>query len=146
MGNRHRAREIAIQLLYQCNAAGAPLETVIERYFEGRPVNPETRAYAELIAEGTHQNVESIDAQLAAASLNWSLDRILLVDLTILRLAAFEILFVDTAPAIVIDEAIRLAKRFSSQDSPAFINGVLDAICKSRPSHEVVAAAPRGVS
>jgi len=128
MGNRHRAREIAMQLLYQRREAGAQVEELIEDYFTGRPVNEETRAYAESLIRGASDDLNFIDQLLDEASQNWSLDRILPIDLTILRLAAFEMLFGGIAPAVAIDEALILARRFSSSKSAPFINGVLDKV------------------
>ena len=137
MGNRHRAREIAIQLLYQCDGvAREQSEDIIKGYFSGGPVNGETRNYAEQLARGTLDKLEGIDLLLSQASDNWSLGRILTVDLVILRLSTFEMLFLNTAPAVAIDEAVRLAKRFSSEDSPSFVNGVLDMV-KELACHEV---------
>lgn len=128
MGNRHRAREMAIHLLYQFEATGGAPDDLVRDYFEGRAVNEQTREYAETFAKGAIESIARIDPLLASASEHWSLSRILPVDRAILRLAAFEILFAGTAPAVAIDEAIRLAKRFSSQESSSFINGVLDRV------------------
>jgi len=126
MGNRHRAREIAIMLLYQHDAVGDSIKEVLEGYFFGHPVNGDTKTYVEDFMTGTVENLDSIDALLCQISENWSLERILRVDLSILRLAMFELLYFGTAPAVAIDEAVRLAKRFSSEKASSFINGVLD--------------------
>ncbi|HUT04950.1 MAG TPA: transcription antitermination factor NusB [bacterium] len=128
MGNKHKAREIAIQLIYQLDAVGGPVEEALKPYFAAHPVNSETRAFAEEFVSGTAANIESIDSLLRQVSEHWSLERILPVDLAILRLGAFELLYFGTAPAIAIDEAVRLAKHFSSKEASAFINGVLDKV------------------
>ncbi len=128
MGNRHKAREIAVQLLYQLDALGGPVEEALQPYFAAHPVNSETRAFAEDFVTGTVENIESIDSLLRKVSEHWSLERILPVDLSILRLAAFELLYFGMAPAVAIDEAVRLAKHFSSEKASAFINGVLDKV------------------
>jgi len=128
MGNRHRAREIAVKLLYQHEASGESAEKILEGFFVGHPVNGDTKAFAEDFVAGTIQNIEEIDSLLCQASDNWSLKRILPVDLSILRLASFELLYLGTAPAVAIDEAVRLAKHFSSEKASPFINGVLDKI------------------
>ena len=128
MGNRHRAREMAIMLLYQHEAIGGPAEEILEGFFVGHPVNGDTRALAEGFMAGTLENLESIDSLLCQVSEHWSLERILPVDLSILRLATFELLHLGTAPAVAIDEAVRLAKHFSSEKASSFINGVLDRV------------------
>ncbi len=128
MGNRHRAREIAIKLLYQHEAVGGSAEEILEGFFIGHPVNSDTKAYAEGFVAGTLENLESIDSLLCQVSEHWSLKRILPVDLSILRLATFELLYLRTAPAVAIDEAVRLAKHFSSEKASSFINGVLDKV------------------
>jgi len=128
MGNRHRAREIATKLLYQQEAIGGSAEELLKAFFIGHPVNPDTRAFTEHFVAGTLQNLESIDSLLCQVSEHWSLNRILPVDLSILRLATFELLHLGTAPAVAIDEAVRLAKQFSSEKASSFINGVLDRV------------------
>ncbi len=143
MGNRHRAREIAIMLLYQHDAVGGSIKEVLEGYFFGHPVNSDTKTYAEDFVTGTVENLESIDALLRQISEHWSLERILPVDLSILRLAMFELLYFGTAPAVAIDEAVRLAKRFSSEKASSFINGVLDRAKELGQSERLVPAESR---
>ncbi|MBN1592661.1 MAG: transcription antitermination factor NusB, partial [Candidatus Coatesbacteria bacterium] len=126
MGNRHRAREIAIMLLYQHEATGIAIDRVLEDYFNGHPVNPDTKRFAEELVSGTASHIKDIDVVLERTSEHWSLERILPVDLAIIRLAAFEIIHFGTAPAIAINEAVCLAKRYSSDKASSFINGVLD--------------------
>ena len=128
MGRRHQAREIALQLLYEYDARGVEIEDVIRGYMAGRRLNQQARQDAEEFARGVVSKIAAIDRLLERAAENWSLERMLAVDRSILRLASYEIVFGQTAPAVAIDEALRLAKRFSSEDSPAFINGVLDRV------------------
>jgi len=128
MGRRHQAREIALQLLYEYDARGVEIEDVIRGYMAGRRLNQQARQDAEEFARGVVSKIAAIDRLLERAAENWSLKRMLAVDRSILRLASYEIVFGQTAPAVAIDEALRLAKRFSSEDSPAFINGVLDRV------------------
>jgi N utilization substance protein B len=86
---------------------------------------------AERLARGAQARAEELDAQIAEAATNWRLDRIAPVDRTILRLGAYELAReTDTPAAVVLDEAVELAKRFGEEGSPAFVNGVLDAIRK----------------
>lgn len=91
------------------------------------PLRPEVRHFAELLVCGVAENLERIDLELNSYSTNWALDRMARVDLAILRLAAFELICcLDVPLNVVINEAIELGKRFGTEESPAFINGVLD--------------------
>ena len=129
MGRRTKARECAFQMLYQWQVSREPWEHVVEAYWRVRSTTAETRALAERLAAGAHAGVAESDAAIAEAATNWRLDRIASVDLTILRLGTYELRGEPSTPsAVVLDEAIELAKRFGEADSPAFVNGVLDAI------------------
>ena len=131
MGRRTKARECAFQMLYQWQVTEAPIEKVIESFWRVRRTTPATRAMADRLAAGAAARVEETDAAIGEAASNWRLDRIAPVDRTILRLGAFELLGEpDTPAAVVLDEAVEMAKRFGEADSPAFVNGVLDAVRK----------------
>jgi N utilization substance protein B len=131
MGRRTKARECAFQILYQREISGEPMESVVESFWRVRSGTAHMRAMAERLAYGAAGRLAQLDEAIAAAAVNWRLDRIAPVDRTILRLGTYE-LAAETAtpPAVVLDEAIELAKRFGEADSPAFVNGVLDAIRK----------------
>lgn len=130
MDKRHRARELALSLLYQL--AFYPVEAFEEQYqafWIERPVKPEIQSLAEELVRGTLQHRKPIDALLSSHVEHWILSRLALVDLCILRLAAFELLFYGKTPwKVAIDEAIELAKAFGGKDSGAFVNGVLDKL------------------
>jgi N utilization substance protein B len=129
MGRRTKARECAFQILYQWTITGEAVGTVIEGFWRVRSGMPAMRAMAERLARGAHARVAELDEAIAAAATHWRLDRIATVDRTILRLGAYELVAeVETPSAVVLDEAVELAKRFGEADSPAFVNGVLDAI------------------
>jgi N utilization substance protein B len=94
---------------------------------EPLPLRPEVRHFAERLVCGVSENLERIDRELNAFTTNWALDRMARVDLAILRLAAFELLYCPDVPHnVVINEAIELGKRFGTEETPSFINGVLD--------------------
>lgn len=98
---------------------------------DSSPQRPEVRHFAEMLVSGVAENLESIDRDLNSYSTNWALDRMARVDLSILRLAAFELIYcLDVPHNVVINEAIELSKRFGTEESPAFINGVLDHLAK----------------
>jgi N utilization substance protein B len=131
VGRRTKARECAFQMLYQWQITGEPMSTVIEGFWRVRSGTAAARAMAERLARGTEARASELDAQIAGAATHWRLDRIAPVDRTILRLGAFELSGEPETPAaVVLDEAVELAKRFGEADSPAFVNGVLDAIRK----------------
>jgi len=129
MGRRTKARECAFQLLYQREISGDPMDVVREGFWRLRSGTPQMRAMAERLALGSDERSAELDALVAEAATHWRLDRIAPVDRTILRLGAYELTAEESTPAaVVLDEAVELAKRFGEADSPAFVNGVLDAI------------------
>ena len=122
-------------MLYQWEATRDPMSVVAEGFWRVRTTTDETRAMAERLASGTQAHLAALDEAITAAARNWRFDRIASVDKSILRLGAYELFNEPQTPAaVVIDEAIEMAKRFGEADSPAFVNGVLDAIRrKARP-------------
>jgi N utilization substance protein B len=129
MGRRTKARECAFQILYQWEISGEPITRVLGLFWQVRSGTAAMRGMAERLAKGAHDRVAEIDAAIAEAAANWRLDRIAPVDRTILRLGAYELAAEPQTPsAVVLDEAVELAKRFGEADSPAFVNGVLDAV------------------
>jgi N utilization substance protein B len=129
---RRRAREFALQILYQGDTAGEPLEQGIHAFWEsqGMPA-PDIRAFAEELVHGVREHREGIDARIRGASEHWDPERMALLDRMILRLAVFELLHRDDIPPKVsINEYIEIAKRFSTEDSGAFVNGILDRISR----------------
>ena len=120
-------------MLYQWEVGRADIETVLRTYWQleapsSAPGDDETRAFAEQLARGTTENVAVSDPLIGEQAEHWRLSRMAVLDRLILRLAAYELLYTDTPPPVVINEAIELAKKFSTEDSARFINGVLDAI------------------
>jgi N utilization substance protein B len=141
MGRRTKARECAFQMLYQWEVGDTPMEQVVESFWRVRRTAPATRAMADRLATGAARRKEELDAAIGAAASNWRLDRIAPVDRTILRLGAYELLGEPETPAaVVLDEAVEMAKRFGEADSPAFVNGVLDAVRKASRGDAVGAA------
>jgi len=129
MGRRTKARECAFQMLYQWEIAPQPMDRVVESFWRVRRTTDATREMANRLAAGTAARASEIDTAIAEAAANWRLERIAPVDRTILRLGTYELLGEPQTPAaVVLDEAVEMAKRFGEGDSPAFVNGVLDAI------------------
>lgn len=132
---RHRSREAALQMLYLWEVGRATLDEVTATYWPAHapepPVGERGRAFAERLLRGTVAEVGAIDPLIAEAAEHWRIERLALVDRLILRLAAYELLHEpETPPAVVINEALELARTFSSDDSIGFVNGVLDGIRK----------------
>jgi N utilization substance protein B len=127
---RRRGREVAFQVIYRSEFAGGLAGLEIGKHFEHFDVPPMARDFARTLAEGTVGHLGEIDSLIETTSKNWKLARMPLVDRSLLRLALYEIRFAKepTPAAIVIDEALELAKRFGSAESAAFINGVLDTL------------------
>ena len=134
VGPRHRAREAALQILYLWEVGRATPDQAITSFFaEHQPDAPENvRAFAAALVHGTAGEVAALDQLIGQHSVNWRLDRLAVIDRMILRLALWELRHEPDIPAaVVIDEAIELARTFSTDESVRFVNGVLDAIRKS---------------
>ena len=131
MGRRTKARECALQMLYQWQRGGEAPEAVAQAFWQVRTTTDETRAMAERLFTGTARHREGIDAAVPSTLSHGRFDRVADVDEAVLRLGAYELMHEPRTPgAVVIDEAVELAKRFSEAESPAFVNGVLDALKK----------------
>ena len=133
MGSRRKMRELALQFLYQIEINREDLESEITLFWAERFAEPGVREQATMLIRGTYENIREIDSLLAGYTKNWVLDRMAAVDRNILRLATYEMLMSRSAPPIVvINEAIDIAKKYSTPDSGAFVNGILDRIRKER--------------
>jgi N utilization substance protein B len=131
MASRHKAREYALQILYQAEATAAHAAEVVPQFWREPDVPPEVRGFAERLAIGTSDSLAEIDPLLRDRLAHWRLERLGIVDRCVLRMAIFEFLHEKQTPRIVvIDEAIELAKRFGGEDSGQFVNGILDALRK----------------
>ncbi|MFA6035065.1 MAG: transcription antitermination factor NusB [Myxococcota bacterium] len=129
MPRRHQSRECALQILYAIDAGGLDARTALSGFWDDFGKEEGVREYTETLVNGVACNLAAIDQELEKRSINWRMSRMSLVDRNILRLAAYEMLFGEDVPGKVsIDEAIELAKRFGSEDSRAFVNGILDGV------------------
>ncbi len=127
MTRRSRAREVALQLLFQRDHNPGVDRADVERFAKERLREPSLRTFCLALYDGVVTNLGEIDRRLAASAENWRLPRMAAVDRNVLRLGACELLFTPETPAAVaFDEAIELARRYGSADSAAFVNGVLD--------------------
>ena len=132
MGPRRKAREYALQMLFQWDITRDSIDQVSASFFQNQPEESQVVVdFANQLLTGTVEHVEQIDEYIRRHAENWRLDRMATVDRNILRLAVQEFLYdKETPKTVVINEAIEIARRFSAQESPQFINGVLDSIKK----------------
>jgi len=139
MAARHRSRQRALQVLYQWDLTKQPMDDAISGFYktldaEETGERPQRDAFMEELARGASGMAGDIDHRISTKSENWKLERMPAVDRNILRLAIYEMSQHTTPPAVVIDEALELARQFSGEESVSFINGVLDAVHKELPS------------
>ena len=129
MGARSRGREAALQMLFARDISGDDADELIGNYWREVPGDPEGREFADALVRGVIDAVDALDGIIATASRHWRIDRMARVDRNVLRLGAHELEMADGTPrAVVIDEAVELAKRFGAEGSSVFVNGVLDRI------------------
>jgi N utilization substance protein B len=133
MGTRRRARELALQLLYQFELTDASPEEMQAGFEEWRNASDDVRNFADTLLRGTLVRIEELDEELVRQTTHWRLERLAAVDRNILRLAMYELIYETGTPhAVVIDEAIEIAKKYGTKDSGRFVNGVLDGFVKRR--------------
>jgi transcription antitermination protein NusB len=131
MGARTSSREAALQMLFGIEATSATPETAIQNFWREFEADPEGRAYADEIVRGVVASFEQVDQLIRTSSTNWRLERMARVDRNLLRLAAWELLSRPDVPrAVILDEAVELAKRYGGEESGAFVNGVLDRLAE----------------
>lgn len=129
MKKRTRSRELALQFLYQVDLLGADVMEDLTEFLRGEGGDAETSRYARHLIEGTFDSTVELDEEIQTVAQNWQIDRMAVIDRNVLRMAAFELLHCEEIPPkVAINEGIELGKRFSTQNSGAFINGILDKI------------------
>jgi N utilization substance protein B len=132
MGRRRKARESTLQILFQLEFDSSQPEQIIREYWTDKKAGTEEKELSDKLVHGIVEHQTTLDSVIQSLSEHWRISRMLLVDRNILRMAAFELLFDESlAPAIVINEAIEIAKKYSSSQSAAFINGILDTLSKN---------------
>ena len=131
MGARRKARELALQMLFQYDISGNDPDMIISTFEDLQKAKPNTREFAVKILHGTVENLAKIDEMIQQQADNWRLSRMAVVDRNIIRMSVYEFLHEsDTPKLVIIDEAIEIAKKFGTQKSSQFINGILDGILK----------------
>lgn len=129
---RSRARGWALQVLYAWEVRGERdrLPDLLSEFISRRNIGAEAQEYLETLITTLDMYLEPVDAAITASLLNWRLERLSIIDRNILRLAGAEMLHLAIPPRVVIQEAIQLAEKYGSNESPRFINGVLDALMR----------------
>lgn len=129
MGARTTAREAALQMLFALDAGEAPVDRVIADFWRETPGDAEGRVYADELVHSIAQDLEATDGLIRSASKNWRLERMTRVDRNVLRLGAWELAHKTDVPRpVILNEAVEIAKRYGTEESGAFVNGVLDRI------------------
>jgi transcription antitermination factor NusB len=131
MDRRTRARELTMQALYQLDVQGPGVFEQLDWFFRESDSDDFVRNLASDWSKGTWENLEQCDKLIAGSTIKWQFKRLSPVDKSILRLSVYQLRFCpDIPPKVVINEAIELAKKYSTDKSPAFVNGVLDAVLR----------------
>jgi N utilization substance protein B len=130
MGKRSTGRKLAMQVLYQSDIRSSDPETVLAHFWDIHSFTEGTRNWASRLATDSWKNRFEIDEIIQGLAIGWNLNRIHPIDKAVLRLALFELKFEEIAPSIVINEALEICKKYSTDDSPKFINGILGQYVK----------------
>ena len=131
MGARRKARECALQILFAADVAKTPEGFLTRDYWDElgeSDLDEETREFANKLAVGTLRDIEKVDEQIRLRAEHWRIPRMAIVDRNVLRLAVYEFLLGETPHTVVINEALEIARRFSTFEATQFINGILDAV------------------
>ncbi len=131
MGRRRKAREETLRILFRLEFENKQIEKTLNQYWKSKKASEEIKEYSTWLVNGVISDQAKIDNIIQQVSEHWRISRMALVDRNILRMAVFELLYEENiAPAIVINEAIEIAKKYSGDEAAAFVNGILDAIRK----------------
>ncbi|MFH0806872.1 MAG: transcription antitermination factor NusB [Elusimicrobiota bacterium] len=133
MGLRREARETALKVLYVVDVANLTKEEATFIITNGNNLHVHVKSFMDQIVSGTLENTEEIDSQINKYTQNWNISRMAAIDRNIIRIGAFEILKTPETPiSVIIDEAVEIAKKYSTSDSGKFVNGILDKIKQAR--------------
>ncbi|MBD3184131.1 transcription antitermination factor NusB [Candidatus Poribacteria bacterium] len=133
MRRRTQAREYALQIVYQLDIVGVSIAGILKRFWEEQKVSQDIQDFSEELVKGTWKNLDHIDKLITKYSEHWNLERMAVIDRSILRLAAYEILYrYDIPPKVSINEAVEISRKYSTPDSSKFINGILDKLISHR--------------
>jgi transcription antitermination protein NusB len=140
VSSRRRSRQRALQILFLWDVSKQPIADAMAAYdeilySEEGKVRPQRDQFLERLVTGTVERIAEVDRQISEHAEHWRIERMPAVDRNLLRVAVYEMLAFDTPPAVVIDEALELARKFSGEESVQFVNGVLDAVRRGMAAH-----------
>jgi transcription antitermination protein NusB len=130
-GTRHKARESALQMLFAADVVNIPCDELTANYWNelgDQNMDDRTRSFSNELVCGALREIESIDARIRTRAEHWRIERMAIVDRNLLRLAVYELLYQDTPGTVIINEALELARKFSTFEATQFVNGILDGI------------------
>jgi transcription antitermination protein NusB len=133
---RTKAREFAMQMLFQWDMSQQDFARLEAKFWRGAKAAESTRAFANKLFEGTAKEVAALDEIIAKHSEHWRFERLAAIDRAILRLAIHELRGGETPPKVILNEAVEMAKKFSSEEAGAFVNGILDSVYKSKAAQQ----------
>jgi transcription antitermination protein NusB len=133
---RTKSREFAMQMLFQWDMSRQDPAKLEAKFWRTAKAADNTRAFANKLFEGAANDADELDALIVQHAQNWRLERMAIIDRAVLRLAIYELRVAETPPKVVLNEAVDLAKKFSSEDAGAFVNGILDAVNKALVAKE----------
>ncbi|MGC2530979.1 MAG: transcription antitermination factor NusB [Candidatus Acidiferrum sp.] len=131
MSLRTKSREFAMQMLFQWDMSEQEPAKLEAKFWRAAKAADSTRTFANQLFEGAVKDTAAIDELIVKQAENWRLERLAVIDRAILRLAIYELRTADTPPKVILNEAVELAKKFSSEEAGSFVNGILDAVHKS---------------
>ena len=131
MSVRTKSREFAMQMLFQWDMSEQDPKKLEVKFWRSARAAEDTRTFANTLFEGAAKEAPALDEIITKHAENWKLERLSAIDRAILRLAIYELRSADTPPKVVLNEAVDLAKKFSSEDAGSFVNGILDPVYKS---------------
>jgi N utilization substance protein B len=135
---RRKAREAALQVMYACEISQTPPSENLESFWKNKDASAEIKEFTDSLCKGAWRHVRELDDLISEHTENWSISRLATVDRCILRLAIYELLYrPDIPPPVTINEAIELARKFSTSDSPKFVNAILDKINKVKGNRKL---------
>ncbi|MDP9147424.1 MAG: transcription antitermination factor NusB [Acidobacteriota bacterium] len=139
MSLRTKGREFAMQMLFQWEMSKQDATKLEAKFWRTAKAADTTRAFANKLFEGAAKDVGELDALIVEHAENWRLERLAAIDRAVLRLAIYELRAAETPAKVVLNEAVDLAKKFSSEDAGAFVNGILDSVYKALASKQLPA-------
>src|SRR5579859_1714963 len=135
MASRRKSRELALQMLFQWEVGKHTPAHVVATFLDPEEIDTPVNSFACCLFQGTVEDISNLDPMLCEHAKNWRLERMAAVDRNVIRLALFEMLHhPETPAAVIINEALEIARRFSGEDSAEFVNGVLDGVHKALPA------------